>query len=75
MDATRGITNAVQLAVTLAIFNALSKKASDLAGLNGVVIFYSAVCIVMGIGLYFVLDEKKLQPVPWSPCWRSMYVR
>ena len=61
MDATRGITNAVQLAVTLAIFNALSKKASDLAGLNGVVIFYSAVCIVMGIGLYFVLDEKKLQ--------------
>ena len=61
MDATRGITNAVQLAVTLAIFNALSKKASDLAGLNGVVIFYSAVCIVMGIGLYFVLYEKKLQ--------------
>ena len=61
MDATRGITNAVQLAVTLAIFNALSKKASDLAGLNGVVIFYSVVCIVMGIGLYFVLDEKKLQ--------------
>ena len=61
MDATRGITNAVQLAVTLAIFNALSKKASDLAGLNGVVIFYSAVCIVMGIGLYFVLEEKKLQ--------------
>ena len=61
MDATRGITNAVQLAVTLAIFNALSKMASDLAGLNGVVIFYSAVCIVMGIGLYFVLDEKKLQ--------------
>ena len=61
MDATRGITNAVQLSVTLAIFNALSKKASDLAGLNGVVIFYSAVCIVMGIGLYFVLDEKKLQ--------------
>lgn len=61
MDATRGITNAVQLAVTLAIFNALSKKASDLAGLNGVVIFYSAICIVMGIGLYFVLDEKKLQ--------------
>ena len=61
MDATRGITNAVHLAVTLAIFNALSKKASDLAGLNGVVIFYSAVCIVMGIGLYFVLDEKKLQ--------------
>ena len=61
MDATRGITNAVQLAVTLTIFNALSKKASDLAGLNGVVIFYSAICIVMGIGLYFVLDEKKLQ--------------
>lgn len=61
MDATRGITNAVQLAVTLAIFNALSKKASDLAGLNGVIIFYSAICIVMGIGLYFVLDEKKLQ--------------
>ena len=61
MDATRGVTNAVQLAVTLAIFNALSKKASDLAGLNGVVIFYSAICIVMGIGLYFVLDERKFE--------------
>lgn len=40
MDATRGVTNAVLLAVTLAIFNALSKKTSNLAGLNGAVIFF-----------------------------------
>lgn len=64
MDATRGVTNAVLLAVTLAIFNALSKKASDLAGLNGAVIFYSAVCIVMGIGLYFVWTRRSCRPVP-----------
>lgn len=39
MDANRGVTNAVLLAVTLAIFNVLSKKTSNLAGLNGAVIF------------------------------------
>ena len=73
MDATRSVTNAVLLAVTLVIFNALSKKASDLAGLNGAVIFYSAVCIVMGIGLYFVLDEKKLQTGSDSRCWPEKF--
>lgn len=61
MDAGRGITNAVHLAITLAIFNALSKKVSDLAGLNGVVIFYSALCIVMGILLFIILKEDKVE--------------
>ncbi len=58
MDGGRGIVNAIHLAVTLAIFNHFSKKASELAGLNGVIIFYSAVVILLGILLFFLMKEE-----------------
>lgn len=58
MDGGRGIVNAIHLAVTLAIFNYFSKKASELAGLNGVTIFYSAVVILLGILLFFLMKEE-----------------
>ena len=58
MDGGRGIVNAIHLAVTLAIFNYFSKKASELAGLNGVIIFYSAVVILLGILLFFLMKEE-----------------
>ncbi len=41
MEGGRGIINAVHLAITLAIFNFLSKTAGNLGGLNGVITFYS----------------------------------
>lgn len=59
MDGGRGVVNAAQLALTLAIFNMLSKKAGDLAGLNGVIIFYSVVCIVLGIALFLIMKDEK----------------
>lgn len=58
MDGGRGIVNAIHLAVTLATFNYFSKKASELAGLNGVIIFYSAVVILLGILLFFLMKEE-----------------
>lgn len=64
MDGIRGITNAVHLAITLAIFNAMTAKANDLAGLNGVIVFYSGLTILLGVVVFFMLkdnnkDEKK----------------
>ena len=59
MDGGRGIVNVIHLAITLAIFNYLSKKASDLAGLNGVIIFYSALVIILGIVVFFIMKDEK----------------
>ena len=57
MDGGRGIVNVVHLAITLAIFNYLSKKISNLAGLNGVIIFYSVVVILLGILLFIIMKD------------------
>ena len=59
MEGGRGIVNAVHLAITLAIFNFFSKKASDLAGLNGVIIFYSAIVIVLGVLIFFFMKDEQ----------------
>ncbi len=61
MDGGRGIVNAISLAVTLAIFNHFSKTASNLAGLNGVIIFYSAFVIILGVLLFFIMKEEKIE--------------
>lgn len=61
MDGGRGVVNAVHLAITLAIFNFLSKTAGDMAGLNGVIIFYAAVCIVLGILVFCFMKEEKTE--------------
>lgn len=60
MEGGRGIVNAVHLAITLAIFNFVSKKAGELGGLNGIIIFYSAIVVVLGILVFFTFhDEEK----------------
>jgi len=59
MDGGRGIVNAVHLAITLAIFNFFSTTASNLAGLNGVIIFYSAVVIILGILIFLFMKDDK----------------
>lgn len=58
MEGGRGIVNAIHLAVTLAIFNFVSKKAGDLGGLNGIIIFYSAVVVILGILVFFTFHEE-----------------
>ena len=49
MEGGRGVTNAAHLAVALAIFNAFSKGSGKGAGLQGVIVFYSVVVIVLGV--------------------------
>lgn len=57
MEGGRGILNALHLAVTLAIFNFFSKTASELAGLNGVIIFYSVVVILLGVLVFLFMKD------------------
>ena len=61
MEGGRGIVNALHLAITLAIFNFFSKTAGNLAGLNGVITFYSIVVILLGILTFLLMknDKKK----------------
>lgn len=53
MEAGRGITNAVHLAIALAIINAVSRSTGssemNAAGLKGGIVFYSVVVIVLGV--------------------------
>lgn len=55
MDGGRGIVYAIDGVVIVAIFAHFSKKAGDVAGLNGVIVYYSVVAIVLGILVYFLL--------------------
>ena len=57
MDGGRGIVNVIHLAITLAIFNYFSQKVNNLVGLDGVIIFYSALVIILGIALFFIMKE------------------
>ncbi len=59
MDGGRGIVNAITLAATLAIFNHFSKVASELAGLNGVILFYSIFDIAVGVLLFVVMKDEQ----------------
>ena len=53
MEAGRGVTNAVHLAIALAIINAVSRSTGsseiNAAGLKGGIVFYSVVVIVLGV--------------------------
>lgn len=57
MEGGRGIMNAVHLAVALAIFNYISSKANDAAGIKGVITFYSIVMVVLGVLVFILLKD------------------
>lgn len=61
MDGGRGIVNAITLALTLAIFNHFSKTVSELAGLNGVILFYSVFVIALGVLLFIVMKDENIE--------------
>lgn len=61
MEGGRGIINALHLAITLAVFNFFSKTAGNLAGLNGVITFYSIVVILLGILTFLLMKNDKEQ--------------
>lgn len=54
----RGIVNILQSAFVLTIFGYLSKVKSDKIALNGVIITYSLICILLGIMVYFALGKQ-----------------
>ncbi|MGN0658318.1 MAG: nitrate/nitrite transporter [Emergencia sp.] len=59
MDGGRGIVYAIDGVCIVSIFAYFSKKAGDLGGLNGVIIYYSIIAIVLGVLLFFLLKDTK----------------
>ncbi|MCL2496684.1 MAG: MFS transporter [Clostridiales bacterium] len=61
-EGVRGIVNAIVYPLGLAIFGLITKTASDIAGLNGVIICYSSITLVCGIGVFFsIADTEKVE--------------
>lgn len=59
MDGGRGIVYAIDGVAIVSIFGYFSKVSSDLAGLNGVITYYSIVAIVLGILLFILMKDQK----------------
>ena len=59
MDGGRGIVYAIDGVCIVSIFGYFSKVSSDLAGLNGVITYYSIVAIVLGILLFILMKDQK----------------
>lgn len=59
MDGGRGIVYAIDGVAIVAIFGYFSKTASDAAGLNGVITYYSIIAIILGILLFILMKDKK----------------
>ena len=49
MEAGRGVMNAVHLAIALAIITSITNAKGSASGLNGGIVFYSVVVIVLGV--------------------------
>lgn len=59
MEGGRGITNIVHYSIILAMFSYLSSKFSDKLGLTAIIFVYSAVCVLLGIIVFFKLKETR----------------
>lgn len=59
MDGGRGIVYAIDGACIVAIFAYFSKVASDSAGLNGVITYYSIIAVVLGVLVFLLLKDGK----------------
>lgn len=59
MESGRGVSNALHMSAAVAIFGYFSKKVGDLAGLQGVMMFYSIVCILVGALIFLMLKDNE----------------
>jgi nitrate/nitrite transporter NarK len=59
MDGGRGIVYAIDGACIVLIFGYFSKKVNEAAGLNGVIIYYSIIAVVIGILVFILLKDGK----------------
>ena len=57
MDGGRGIANAVHFSLIVVIFAKISKVAGKVAGINGIIIFYSSIIIVLGVLVYIFMKD------------------
>ena len=62
-DGGRGIVYAIDGVCIVSIFAYFSKKAGDVGGLNGVIIYYSVIAIVLGILVFFLLKGSEKEKV------------
>ena len=63
MDGGRGIVYAIDAVCFLAIFNYFQKKMGDLGGLNAVIIYYSAIAILLGVVLFIIMKEPQAEDI------------
>ena len=59
MEAGRGIVNAIHLAVALTVFNYFSKKVNEAMGINGILVLYSVIVIILGLLILIFLKDSK----------------
>ncbi len=59
MDGGRGIVYAIDGACIVAIFAYFSKISGDVAGLSGVITYYSVINIILGVLVYILLKEER----------------
>ena len=59
MDGGRGIVYAIDGVCIVAIFGYFSKVSSDVAGLNGVITYYSIIAVALGILVFILLKDSQ----------------
>lgn len=59
MEGGRGVTNAVHMSLALLLFKQVSQNLTDLMGLKAVIIGYSILNIVLGLLIYWKLDDSE----------------
>ena len=63
MDGGRGIVNAIHASLLVVIFNAVGKGVNNHAGINGVIVFYASIVILLGVLIYFFLKDDDVDDV------------
>lgn len=59
MEAGRGVMNAVHLAIALAIITSITNAKGSASGLNGGIVFYSVVVIVLGVLVFLFFKDPE----------------
>ncbi|MBQ6622031.1 MAG: MFS transporter [Mogibacterium sp.] len=63
MDGGRGIVNAIHASLLVVIFNAVGKGVNNHAGINGIIIFYASIVILLGILIFFFLKDEDVDDI------------
>ncbi len=61
MDGGRGIVNAIHTTLLVVIFDAVGKGVNNHAGINGIIIFYSVLVVLLGVLIFFFLKDEDVE--------------